>query len=1168
MPTSASSNTSDSLFVEEQEQLEAQAEDQGSDLEILRTPNARPFVRISPPTSSFRALYPRDHASQLNSSPISRISEEPTSSSVHPTQSRQLSPVPEIEESEAPRIEASAPSVGRVIPDSQSVLDTPETARDEHSSVDIRDFGVPNTASDVPSTAIDTQQVFETSPVAGTIHQDTFASQDPDQAFLEDDPSQSGIPETVVANNSVSPEPESRLRTQIPVAIGDQPNIEESQNSQTRASQATTLSEVDPNISSNSADRSGDRSTGKASSQANCGPSNENFGTPVSQSVTHSQLSQSQNVTADQFRDSGPVDTTLSQNIRPPDQSTTLSLIEAPAQISFLDGTMPTPPPRLDTPSSDASNSTSMSKFATQPRERKKDPGRFKDNIAGLFKRKSATPSSTNSSVPSAQPPPQRSSLSPQRSSKLSSDRPRPSQSESERPVSDLEIAAVSRPELAADQTDPIGQTKIVAVDEFSNHSPEIAQQSSYTQTAAPQIAHNNVASSNELRHPLPTSGATTSSLPISNAVVPATFSDPVLTASHDFSALLCMDKDTKVLYQKTLRYFQKTRRDDNGILRQLLGICCHPDASNELPATQAMGVETQADWTVLRSSKFAFLESLLAHVLLSGNHIVIYANSANRLMDLTEDLVRRSLITYFRCDTGKARLGKDVGASRVTLIPTGCQHAEGMDGPADVVIGLDSTFDVGAPQIQEVRRRGDGSICPSITLIIANSIEHILQKYRNEQADSIPPTETLLDMATRHSSVVGDKSAETCTADSLGKEVAQAMTCKAGSSWAHLPSLLDLPDLVASDLNMVTGVKRKAPAQNLGIPPSKRQRTVLPTHTESWKDPAEAPVASYVSTGEIADFMIHDRTTGTTAPPRDNALAFKTLQLELEYVGTDRNKLALLTKEQEIGMSSAQGRYEAQDQALAVAIKQIKQREEQIAGHHTQIQSRDVTIEGLRTERNTLREQLRDERQKTVEGLYGPAAQEAEELRIKAARTESLERKLASLEKDTDYLKSAYQSARDEASSQVSENKALREELETYKRKASIEVRKLAQMRDAQKNTLASSAVERAQAESRQYKMEVERLAKANKDLTDELEREKERRGMGGATRSASLPPGRALPVPGPAALAAAGFLGGAKGRRHGIASASASRAVSPMPGMAPSAKTSPLQRTIAMAD
>lgn len=1190
--------------MEEEEQSEIQPQDPELDQGIVRTPEARPTIRISPPTSSLRALYPRDVASQLNSSQNSCASSRSPAYTVHPSQSEQLPTIREVEEPEA-----SARILGHVIPDSQSIPETPDTPKEDQSSVETREFGIPNTAPKTPSINIGTHQNSEISPVPGTLPQDNFTSKDPDQAFLQDDSSETRVLETIVLRSSASSEPEARLQTGILVAIGEQSNIEKSQESQIRPSQAITLSEIDPNTDSTNADRD----TGKWVSSANPRLSAERLTKTASPSVIDSQPSksvsaQSQTAHADPSIDKNTLGPTESKNTRLPQQSTTLTLAEALAQISSFDGTMPTPPPRPSTPSSSTSRSTSVSRLSTQPRERRKDPGRFKDNIAGLFKARSSTPSSAKSSITSAQPPQKRLPLPARNNDMLSSDWPSASQTNvTESAFQPAEAATQSghakllesrnrdhplptsldRPpsqtDLMASQVDQVGvagasdSTGPLPTSLHSTPAQRIptqrtsAQPRSHIQTPATQPNHANIASSNDLNHLLPTSLPIGVDLPRSQPATIAPARDSIVALSNDFCGLLPMDKDTKILYQDILAYFQKTKAIENDVLRQLLGVCCHPDILDELPVTQAMGANTQDDWAVSRSQKFAFLKSFIAHIHLTGKHVVIYANSTGRLMDLTEGFIRGLQIPYVRCDTGAARVSKDVAASRVTLISTDHKPPEVTIRPADIVLGLDSTFDVDMSQVRNVRHGRDGTLCPSITLIIANSIEHILQKYRNEQPDRIPSTEILLSMATRCSSVVGDTSMEVHTADLLGKKVAQSMTSEAGSSWAQLPKLLDLPDLTASSTSVVTGAKRKTSPQDLTIAEvqRKRQRKMSPSHAQSQKDLAPPGQASqHIAVSETGDIAIQNQPTGTTTMPEDNTLALQALQLELENVKTDRDKLAMLTKEQEVTASNVQSRYEAQDQALADATKQINQLRGTVASQGARIESQGSTIADLRSERSTLQDELRAERLKSVEGLYGPVAQATEELRIKVDRTDSLERKIANLEKQTDYFRSEYQSARGEASSRGSENDVLREELDEYKRKASIEVRKLAQMRNIQKIKVASSAVERAQAEARQYKLEVERLAKATKDLKEELEHEKKRRGMGGATRSSSLPPGRALPVPGPAVLAAAGLLSGAKGRKAGISSASASRAVSPMPGIAPSAKTSPLQRTMAISE
>lgn len=676
---------------------------------------------------------------------------------------------------------------------------------------------------------------------------------------------------------------------------------------------------------------------------------------------------------------------------------------------------------------------------------------------------------------------------------------------------------------------------------------------------------------------------------------MPPPQSAEISSASSDARNYYCflpLDDDSKDIYRSVFGSDDPGARNREVIKRkgqQLLDICDHVDLLQgdveATQATQAMGPETQVDWSVSTSSKFAFLRALIDDSDNISAHVALFVKP--RLLDLLELFLKGSTVRYNRPDR-KSSSGQERAGLRFTLMTTGIGAADLIVDRADLIIAFDSSFDHHKPEIKAARRQlHSNEMCPCISLIIPYSLEHIIRLHKDVagdpdhavSADDVFLAKEMLPCVGRIASANKEADNQPCPSAAFSADLVLRQLAKArDASWEDcLPKLRSLPDLPGQ---LPEAESKKRAAEPMDAPKSKRPRfeapavdltstsleastagknmdvtpwtshssgqmdrphTVgasLPSNATTQNRPAGQPVlpsqrpdqsvsqpASQASTlSTTTKAPLPQQTTASTNPDTQTLRA-ETHRLKQHITGL------------ETGLATAQSRYETRNTSLELALKDLRTRSADLTTLQTRLDTATTTITHLRTQRSAQADELETLRAAAKNGEAGLPAQELEDLRAKARRVDALEKSLASSKQDAEYFRTQYQSASSNAAAHASEIAELEAALAEARRKANTEARKLAQMRNLEVGRRERKDAERHRAETEQLRLELQRVSGAKKAAEEELEVEKSRRGMAATTRSASLPPGAVVGASAKGATSMAGVAAAlSKGASTGV--------------------------------
>lgn len=678
-----------------------------------------------------------------------------------------------------------------------------------------------------------------------------------------------------------------------------------------------------------------------------------------------------------------------------------------------------------------------------------------------------------------------------------------------------------------------------------------------------------------------------------------------------DLFMFLPLPESTKELYHSFLKYYQSGQGTMKDTYSQLLAVCEHPDLVESTPATQQMGSSTQVAWSVASSPKFEFLKSFLDRVESRNFHVVVSGDTGEPgAMQLTQNFLRRLGHNYSRLGASEDDSTWNTSKLRITLIACHEKVEAGSLSSVDLIIGLGLNFK--PTQVLNIRNRGPGvRPCPTLTLIIPNSIEHAeweRRSWKDHQRIRAFTRTKALDRAAECAHLLGvlPPRGPFSTPSEAGRLMATDLLADSLAKWSSyqlkiIPGTQTEPPASATPDAEVTNERHpevtlrrptthatKRPLEP--VPQEARPSSAKRPRTVS-RNPSPQPANALLlaeASAQTTEAGNHSPQQTTSAPPPAETSArsidvpgqtissevlelrsqLQILEAQLEASRVEQSTLKRISAEYDEALSVAQRRYEDRNQEFGEARKKLTMNAALLVNAKDREDKRSDTIAELRAQRAELQKDLAIARQESFQTSNDTLHEELSALRIKASRVDNLERSVKILNEQLDYIRQQYQTARGEATANSNEILELRAELEVYKQKASIETRKLIQMRNLHSAKLATSYADRSAAEVRQLKLELERVTNEKQKLKEDWEHEREKRGMGGNTRSSSMPPREQPTVPGPAVLKVASMLGGAKGRRMGVSSAGASRAVSPAPGLATggSAKTSPLQRIVGL--
>lgn len=496
----------------------------------------------------------------------------------------------------------------------------------------------------------------------------------------------------------------------------------------------------------------------------------------------------------------------------------------------------------------------------------------------------------------------------------------------------------------------------------------------------------------------------------------------------------------------------------------------------------------------------------------------------------------------------------------------------------ADLVIGVDSTFDLSSPQVEMVRKQLNGNLCPAVTFVTPYTIEHISKVIQAGSEDD--RLRESLTQATHLRKQAGTFTAvESAEPGRIGTQLALLLS----GDTKGLSTLPYLPELQQSD--MPEPKPSQAIPQQGDISRKRAIEDVSPTSADPIAKKArfEEPPANVHLPGSL-DSTTHITDTTAQQPSQTNPSLAQLTSLRAELQATRAAAAA-----QDTVLSTLTDDHRAQAHTIHTLTAQLARAQSALATSETKRTDLLATLSTTRADLSTARSELASANaalaSSTIPSLasYGTVQQ-------RAAQADTLERKLASLQKDFDFTRQQYQSASDSAATLASDLSAAQAEIERLTHAASDQ-------RTVLRNMYVDAAVNRAQEsvdKAHAEKAAMERLVRTlEREIADLKEREG-RRGMAGSTRASSLPPaqlgaalaslahghGRAV-TPGLGAGAVVGGLGGGAntvaalggrvGRADGTASALARSAAvgsrNASPKRAPVSRTASPRRAAAVA-
>lgn len=560
---------------------------------------------------------------------------------------------------------------------------------------------------------------------------------------------------------------------------------------------------------------------------------------------------------------------------------------------------------------------------------------------------------------------------------------------------------------------------------------------------------------------------------------------------------------------------------------------CLHTDLVDISSATQEQRpAEQQAKWATVNSEKFRFLHQLIRNLQEIDCHIVVFAKPG-RAIDKAEAFLRGSSISYSRPDAYRSVLGEN-GTCRVSLMASGGQQ---IVERADLVIGIDSTFDLNDPQVLQVRKdmTSVNTVCPAICLFAPYTTEHVAHVLPEHISGSARSRNVLY--TTLHTKDLA------CLNSASSEEVAATVAdyVKAGNipHWV-LPSIDDFqipgnffldgvdPRLMAPLPEKMAVGKRKRSQQEvegfadqIADHTAKKPRPASPTiydvpsSSESVTRILDSgitapeivpPIPEPIPSEPIEPLAPSDADLLAAALDRENTLKMDVVAYQSSItahetqIGTLQKQISAL----EQTITALQLKDDASFLTLHAAGKETARLAAALEATQTRLTNATTTIATLRADNAALKAAAVEA---SKEALQSPetAVRDAEDLRLKTLRIAELEKKLASQaqarESDFAYLRAQYEDARTKASEHADTIATLEAEKEKLNHEASGERTKLRAMFETRSVELAHEEVEKVTRERDDLKRLVQQME-------TERERRERRAGMAMATRASSLPP------------------------------------------------------------
>ncbi|KAK4964247.1 hypothetical protein LTR66_012394 [Elasticomyces elasticus] len=508
--------------------------------------------------------------------------------------------------------------------------------------------------------------------------------------------------------------------------------------------------------------------------------------------------------------------------------------------------------------------------------------------------------------------------------------------------------------------------------------------------------------------------------------------------------------------------------------IRQMRNIALHPDLENTDTATQMdVPPAAQAKWDENCSAKFRFLRCLFERIRDDRLHVIILSQPG-RILDILETFLQGISVSYSRPDVHRESDPGSVQSNlQVTVLPTTRKDARPILSSAGLIIDLDNTADADSTYLSSLRADPTkaGRIAPLLSVIVANSVEHIERNLPLSMSGNEKLRTTVSCVAELRRDV-GNLDDCSVTAEIAASTLATYLTTADGLPDWPLPEadpavILEVVGLLESTQTSSSqdGSAHSPRTSVVGNGSLKRPLDLeTTTETVSPKKPrllsrsvsSDARIPPTVNLYDhnithISDSIAQTSQLPATIPVENfhhdiASLSVGHTSKEAELDNLLRTTEARLA-EHVAAIEDLQLRYEEQRKSVLQISNERNEAEAASAIATRRLETQSALLVTLRGEYDTLRMQNQNLAKELLNHEI-PERRELEELRANAAQALSekdrLEIKVKGMASDLEYVRAQYQDASNRAMDFAAQSSGLEEQVKVLSQKASDKAREL----------------------------------------------------------------------------------------------------------------------------
>ncbi|KAE8441525.1 hypothetical protein EG329_004871 [Mollisiaceae sp. DMI_Dod_QoI] len=587
------------------------------------------------------------------------------------------------------------------------------------------------------------------------------------------------------------------------------------------------------------------------------------------------------------------------------------------------------------------------------------------------------------------------------------------------------------------------------------------------------------------------------------------------------------MEKKHKSLIETFVRdeVFEESQVSEiDSMLDELRKLCDHPDLiADDFSYQRLVEQWQQAKWALNVSTKCMFLGELLPRVQSLDLHILILVRPG-RMTEILEAVLKHLEFAYTRADQQPWNGVPVHGLLRITLHPTGDQKFT-CEEPT-VVIAFDSTSK-DFSFLRDVRsnpRRYTSGLAPLISLVVAQSIEH-LERHFDDEVDPIQKKIKIVKGLRQLAGYVDCFKSDYPV--SAGSAVAKYLEEGAlAGSWPLLP----MPEIDefdfspdSSQLESKEELDAELATQSYDMPPSqilhpgtKRQLANEDAmDTDSPKRQRLTPVPdeqagemdiSHVSDSVVQPSSILPQSSAVPASSKVGAQGGDMDQVSLLLKKIKDLEIHLRSKEvSEAQLRQINNDLEARCQDFESSIANIQPKYQEALndrGHfeyeltqtltreaetRRRMDAKDVEITKLKEKNASIALELSAARQALATSTIPEVAEMAsmkEEVTKTKAENERLQKRLANMQNDLEYMRTNYQNSSSIAAESASELRDLKSEIAELQAKADANTVRIHEIQRDEEISAHLATIKRLKAEKEDIEREYEKKSEELKAM------------------------------------------------------------------------------------